>query len=261
MSEWSAPSPRGDGWGEGGARRVPRATHERTRRPRSRLRPAYPALAGNQPDRGRAHPPPRPPGPGGPRRPAPERRHQGAPDPFPAADPVLVRQRPAAHPARRRMAGRRPDAAGPCPDVRLLPQRAAAAPAARERRPRGPVRPYNRDPRRPGPGSDVEPHPAPLRTGPSVGTGLCPAPGPPGRRRRHRPGSTLRLRTGRRRGAGPTGQIQLQRAAPCWTWRPATCPRRPRLAEGKLLMRTLLAHYLGDKPLATRQLLIDLQKL
>jgi len=33
------------------------------------------------------------------------------------------------------------------------------------------------------------------------------------------------------------------------------------LAEGKLLMRTLLAHYLGDKPLATRQLLIDLQKL
>jgi len=26
-------------------------------------------------------------------------------------------------------------------------------------------------------------------------------------------------------------------------------------------MRTLLAHYLGDKPLATRQLLIDLQKL
>ncbi|MEW5770656.1 MAG: DNA repair protein RecO [Pseudomonadota bacterium] len=33
------------------------------------------------------------------------------------------------------------------------------------------------------------------------------------------------------------------------------------LAEGKLLMRALLAHYLGDKPLATRQLLIDLQKL
>jgi DNA repair protein RecO (recombination protein O) len=33
------------------------------------------------------------------------------------------------------------------------------------------------------------------------------------------------------------------------------------LAEGKILMRTLLAHYLGDKPLATRQLLIDLQKL
>jgi DNA repair protein RecO (recombination protein O) len=33
------------------------------------------------------------------------------------------------------------------------------------------------------------------------------------------------------------------------------------LAEGKLLMRTLLAHYLGEKPLATRQLLIDLQKL
>jgi DNA repair protein RecO (recombination protein O) len=33
------------------------------------------------------------------------------------------------------------------------------------------------------------------------------------------------------------------------------------LAEGKLLMRGLLAHYLGDKPLATRQLLIDLQKL
>jgi DNA repair protein RecO (recombination protein O) len=33
------------------------------------------------------------------------------------------------------------------------------------------------------------------------------------------------------------------------------------LAEGKLLMRALLAHYLGEKPLATRQLLIDLQKL
>ncbi len=33
------------------------------------------------------------------------------------------------------------------------------------------------------------------------------------------------------------------------------------LTEGKLLMRGLLAHYLGDKPLATRQLLIDLQKL
>ena len=33
------------------------------------------------------------------------------------------------------------------------------------------------------------------------------------------------------------------------------------LAEGKLLLRSLIAHYLGDKPLATRQLLIDLQKL
>ena len=33
------------------------------------------------------------------------------------------------------------------------------------------------------------------------------------------------------------------------------------LAEGKLLLRGLIAHYLGDKPLATRQLLIDLQKL
>jgi DNA repair protein RecO (recombination protein O) len=33
------------------------------------------------------------------------------------------------------------------------------------------------------------------------------------------------------------------------------------LAEGKLLMRGLMAHYLGEKPLATRQLLIDLQKL
>lgn len=33
------------------------------------------------------------------------------------------------------------------------------------------------------------------------------------------------------------------------------------LAEGKLLTRALLAHYLGEKPLATRQLLIDLQKL
>jgi len=35
----------------------------------------------------------------------------------------------------------------------------------------------------------------------------------------------------------------------------------PSLAEGKMLMRALLAHYLEDKPLATRQLLIDLQKL
>jgi len=33
------------------------------------------------------------------------------------------------------------------------------------------------------------------------------------------------------------------------------------LAEGKLLMRGLLAHYLGEKPLATRQLLIDLHQL
>jgi len=33
------------------------------------------------------------------------------------------------------------------------------------------------------------------------------------------------------------------------------------LSEGKILMRALLAHYLGEKPLATRQLLIDLQKL
>jgi len=33
------------------------------------------------------------------------------------------------------------------------------------------------------------------------------------------------------------------------------------LAEGKLLMRGLLAHYLGDKPLSTRQLLIDLQRI
>jgi len=33
------------------------------------------------------------------------------------------------------------------------------------------------------------------------------------------------------------------------------------LAEGKILTRALLAHYLGEKPLATRQLLIDLQKL
>lgn len=32
-------------------------------------------------------------------------------------------------------------------------------------------------------------------------------------------------------------------------------------AEGKLLMRALLSHYLGDKPLATRQLLLDLHKL
>ena len=33
------------------------------------------------------------------------------------------------------------------------------------------------------------------------------------------------------------------------------------LAEGKLLMRALLAHYLGDKPLATRQMLLDLQRV
>jgi len=33
------------------------------------------------------------------------------------------------------------------------------------------------------------------------------------------------------------------------------------LAESKLLMRRLLAHYLGEQPLATRQLLIDLQKI
>jgi len=33
------------------------------------------------------------------------------------------------------------------------------------------------------------------------------------------------------------------------------------LAEGKLLMRTLLAHYLGEKPLATRQMLLDLQRV
>lgn len=33
------------------------------------------------------------------------------------------------------------------------------------------------------------------------------------------------------------------------------------LAEGKLLMRGLINHYLGDKPLMTRQLLVDLQSL
>jgi len=33
------------------------------------------------------------------------------------------------------------------------------------------------------------------------------------------------------------------------------------LLEGKILMRALLAHYLGEKPLATRQLLIHLQQL
>jgi DNA repair protein RecO (recombination protein O) len=33
------------------------------------------------------------------------------------------------------------------------------------------------------------------------------------------------------------------------------------LAEGKQLMRALINHYLGDKPLHTRQLLIDLQAL
>jgi DNA repair protein RecO (recombination protein O) len=33
------------------------------------------------------------------------------------------------------------------------------------------------------------------------------------------------------------------------------------LAEGKSLMRTLINHYLGDKPLLTRQLLIELQGL
>jgi DNA repair protein RecO (recombination protein O) len=31
--------------------------------------------------------------------------------------------------------------------------------------------------------------------------------------------------------------------------------------QSKQLMRMLLAHYLGDKPLHTRQLLIDLQEL
>ena len=31
--------------------------------------------------------------------------------------------------------------------------------------------------------------------------------------------------------------------------------------QSKQLMRLLLAHYLGDKPLHTRQLLIDLQDL
>jgi DNA repair protein RecO (recombination protein O) len=31
--------------------------------------------------------------------------------------------------------------------------------------------------------------------------------------------------------------------------------------QSKQLMRVLLAHYLGDKPLYTRQLLIDLQEL
>jgi DNA repair protein RecO (recombination protein O) len=33
------------------------------------------------------------------------------------------------------------------------------------------------------------------------------------------------------------------------------------LAEGKQLMRSLINHYLGDKPLLTRQLLLDLQTL
>jgi DNA repair protein RecO (recombination protein O) len=33
------------------------------------------------------------------------------------------------------------------------------------------------------------------------------------------------------------------------------------LQQSKQLMRHLLAHYLGDKPLHTRQLLIDLQGL
>jgi DNA repair protein RecO (recombination protein O) len=33
------------------------------------------------------------------------------------------------------------------------------------------------------------------------------------------------------------------------------------LAEGKQLMRVLINHYLGDKPLMTRQLLVDLQSL
>lgn len=55
-------------------------------------------------------------------------------------------------------------------------------------------------------------------------------------------------------GAGYGGRALLDLAAGDFS-RPAT------LAEGKLLMRTLLAHYLGDKPLATRQLLIDLAKL
>jgi DNA repair protein RecO (recombination protein O) len=33
------------------------------------------------------------------------------------------------------------------------------------------------------------------------------------------------------------------------------------LAEGKLLMRVLVNHYLSDKPLHTRQLLIELQQI
>jgi DNA repair protein RecO (recombination protein O) len=33
------------------------------------------------------------------------------------------------------------------------------------------------------------------------------------------------------------------------------------LSEGKLFMRALINHYLGDKPLYTRQLLLDLQTL
>ena len=33
------------------------------------------------------------------------------------------------------------------------------------------------------------------------------------------------------------------------------------MQQSKQLMRMLLAHYLGDKPLYTRQLLVDLQQL
>ncbi len=56
------------------------------------------------------------------------------------------------------------------------------------------------------------------------------------------------------RAAGYSGRALLALAAGDFS-QPNT------LAEGKLLMRALLAHYLGDKPLATRQLLIDLQRL
>lgn len=55
-------------------------------------------------------------------------------------------------------------------------------------------------------------------------------------------------------GATYSGRALLALAAGDFS-QPAT------LAEGKLLMRALLAHYLGEKPLSTRQLLIDLQKL
>jgi DNA repair protein RecO (recombination protein O) len=56
------------------------------------------------------------------------------------------------------------------------------------------------------------------------------------------------------RGTHYSGRTLLDLAAGDFS-QPAT------LAEGKLLMRSLLAHYLGDKPLATRQMLLDLQRV
>jgi DNA repair protein RecO (recombination protein O) len=58
----------------------------------------------------------------------------------------------------------------------------------------------------------------------------------------------------RRNQAGYRGQTLLDLAV-------GNLSNSATLAEGKILMRGLLAHYLGEKPLATRQLLIHLQQL